>query len=351
MNKIILYGSYGYTGSLIAEMAAESEMHVLLSGRNAEKLQVQSEKLGLPHAKASLDMPDELDALMNAGDVVLHCAGPYLHTWRAMAEACLRNRCHYLDITGEIDVFESLKKLDEIFKSRGIMAMPGVGFDVVPTDCLALYLSKKIDNPTHLELAFVGLSGGISRGTTKTMIENMGEGGAVRKNGEIVSVPAAHRVKEVHFGNIKKRAVSIPWGDVSTAYTTTGIDNIIVYAALPGNVIRSMKWSRWLAPILRTGFVKKRMMKKADERAPGPGETARKKGRSLVWGQVKNESGEQAGALINTKEAYQLTAEMAFQISGMVLDGKYEPGYKTPAGFFGHELIMKIEGTEMSDMS
>lgn len=339
MNKIILYGSYGYTGNLIAEIASLENSDMLLSGRNEEKLASQSKRLNIPYQKASLDSAEELDILLNPGDVVLHCAGPFVNTWKPMAEACLRKRCHYLDITGEITVFEALKNLDNAFKSRGIMAMPGVGFDVVPTDCMALFLSKQIENPSHLELAFMGLGGGISQGTAKTMIENLGKGGAVRRDGNIVAVPPAWKVKEIEYGDIKRRSVSIPWGDVSTAYTTTGIENIIVFTALPDKVIRSMKWSRWFAPLLRTEFVKKRLRKKVEARPPGPDEKARNEGRSLVWGEVRNDAGERVRALIDTKEGYRLTAEMSLIIAGMVLAGEYRPGYGTPAGVYGEDLI------------
>ena len=42
-----------------------------------------------------------------------------------MADACLRNRVHYLHITGEIDVFEALAARDAEAKSRGVMLLPG----------------------------------------------------------------------------------------------------------------------------------------------------------------------------------------------------------------------------------
>jgi short subunit dehydrogenase-like uncharacterized protein len=345
MNKIILYGSYGYTGNIIAEIAAEDNREVLLSGRNAEKLHEQAEKLGLPRMRASLELPGELDALMSPGDVVLHCAGPYVHTWKTMAEACLRNRCHYLDITGEIEVFESLKQKGPEFAEANIMSMPGVGFDVVPTDCMALFLSKQISDPTHLEMALKGLGGGISRGTLKTMIENLGSSGAVRINGRIEKVPVAWRVKDIDFGGKVSRVVTIPWGDVSTAYTTTGIENITLYIALPSKVIRSMKWSRWMAPLLKTSMVKKFLKKRVDRGAPGPAEQKRKESRSIVWGSVRNKMGEEASAIIETKEAYQLTAEMAWHIACRVSDGDFSPGYQTPAGAYGDELIFQIDGT------
>jgi short subunit dehydrogenase-like uncharacterized protein len=59
--------------------------------------------------------------------VVLCAAGPFSTTSRPVADACLRSRVHYLDITGEIDVFEALAARDAEAKARGIMLLPGVG--------------------------------------------------------------------------------------------------------------------------------------------------------------------------------------------------------------------------------
>jgi len=121
-----------------------------------------------------------------------------------MSSACLRTGTHYLDITGEIDVFESLSKKDAEAKSAGVMLMPGVGFDVVPSDCLALHLKNRLPSADTLRLAFFGM-GRISHGTQKTMTMNMGKGGRVRRNGEIIDVPSAFRERVIDFGDHKKQ--------------------------------------------------------------------------------------------------------------------------------------------------
>src|SRR5207237_1168186 len=71
--------------------------------------------------------------------LVLHCAGPFIHTSRPMVEACVKAGAHYLDITGEIAVFESILNRDE----QHVTLLPGVGFDVVPTDCLGAMLAPR----------------------------------------------------------------------------------------------------------------------------------------------------------------------------------------------------------------
>lgn len=351
MKKWVIYGSYGYTGNLIAEMAASSdEPDVILSGRNEKKLREQAERLDLEYRAADLGKPEDLDELLHDADVVLHCAGPFVHTWKPMAEACLRNSCHYLDITGEIEVFELLKKMGKEFQKRGLMAMSGVGFDVVPTDCLAALLHQKMPDATHLELAISGLGGGLSRGTAKTMVENLGSGGAVRNGGEIEEVPAAYLTRKVRFEDKWKDVVSIPWGDISTAYTSTGIGNIVVYAAVPSKNIKKMKWLNRLGPIVRSDMVKSYLKSKIDEKEPGPTEKERREGQSLLWGQVSNSKAESVTALLKTKEGYQLTAETAFEIVKKCMKGEFESGYQTPSAVYGADFILQFENSEITYM-
>ncbi|WP_069130706.1 saccharopine dehydrogenase family protein [Rhodohalobacter halophilus] len=344
----VLYGSYGYTGNLIAEIASKRGANVTLSGRNEDKLRDQAERLGLDYEASDLADTESMDHLLGRHDAVLHCAGPFIHTWQPMAEACLRNRCHYLDITGEIPVFESLKKLDPHFQKKNLMAMPGVGFDVVPSDCLASLLYKKLPDATHLELAISGLGGGLSCGTAKTMIENLGSGGAVRIGGEIEQVPAAYLVRKIRFGDQWRTAVSIPWGDISTAYTSTGIGNIVVYAAVPKKMIQRMKWMNRLGPVVKNNRVKSFLNSQVEKGKPGPTKKEREKGESLVWGTVSNSKGDSVVALLKTMEGYRLTAETSSEIVHRVLSGNFRKGYQTPSLVYGGEFILEFEKSELN---
>lgn len=340
--KIVIYGSYGYTGRLISELASKSSYNVLLSGRNRDKLEHQSEKLGLPFMAASLDRPDDLDRLLANASVVIHCAGPFHQTWKPMLDACIRNSCHYLDITGEIDVFEGIKSRDGKIKDAGIMAMPGTGFDVVPTDCMALHLKKKLPDAENLELAFMGLGGGVSHGTAQTMVDNLGNGSLIRENGKIKKVRAAYQVREIDFGHEKKTAASIPWGDVSTAYFTTGIPNITVYTAMDRAGIRILKLSNIVGPILRLNGVKSLIKKWINKNVSGPDDESREKGKSVIWGRVENRKGETKQARLSTQEGYKLTANTAWRIAQKVVSGNYILGYQTPAAVYGEELILEF---------
>ncbi|MEM9731829.1 MAG: saccharopine dehydrogenase NADP-binding domain-containing protein, partial [Myxococcota bacterium] len=260
--KILVYGSYGYSGDLVARFAKEEGVEVVLSGRNPERLRAQAAKYDLPFVVADLDDPASIRSALEGKAVVVHCAGPFVRTYKAMAAACLATQTHYTDITGEATVFAALWTRDEPAKAASVMLLPGTGFDVVPSDCLAAHVKSRMPDATHLTLAWRGRGGGVSHGTATTMAENFAAGGMVRRNGELTPVPTAHATRTIDFGNGKPaHCMTIPWGDVVTAYKSTEIPNIEVYTEAPANAARMLRLSRPLLPLLNAGPVQ-RMLKK-----------------------------------------------------------------------------------------
>ena len=325
---LLVYGAYGYTGRLIVHEALAAGLRPVLSGRDPRALATVAEPLGLEHRPAALDDARALDAALDGMRVVLHCAGPFVHTSRPMADACLRRGVHYLDITGELTVFEALAARDAEARERGVTLLPGVGFDVVPSDCLAAHLARRLPGATHLALAFRGL-GGLSRGTAATMAENAGAGGAVRRDGRIVKVPPGWRSREIDFGDgVRSLAATIPWGDVSTAYHSTGIPNVEVYMAMSPGMLRSLRLSRWLAPLLRAGPVRRWLVARARARKAGPSEASRRRGESRLWGEARDAGGRTATARLVTPEGYTLTARTAVASARRVLAGGVATGFR-----------------------
>ena len=263
-----------------------------------------------------------------------------------MVEACLRLGKHYLDITGEIAVFEAMARRDEAAKKSGVMIMPGVGFDVVPSDCLALHLKNRLPTATNLTLAFYGL-GGISHGTRATMTMNVGSGGAIRRDGEIRRVPAAYKTREIDFGEFTKNAVTIPWGDVATAFNSTGIPNIEVFAALPEANLKMLKLSRYVGWLLKAKPVQNYLQKKIP--AGGPSAEARAEGKTYLWGEASDEQGNKIEARLICPEGYTTTVLTALHIAGKILEGNFRDGFQTPAKCYGADLILEIEGTKRMD--
>lgn len=348
---LLIYGSTGYTGRLVVAEALARGLAPTLSARNAEALRAQAEPLGLPWRAASLDDPASLDRAMEGARVVLHCAGPFSQTWRAMSDACLRNAAHYLDITGEILVFESLARRDAEARAAGIMLLPGAGFDVVPSDCLAAHLKRRMPDAVRLMLAFRGL-GGPSRGTLATMTQGLGRPGAVRRGGRIVPVPPAWRTRRIDYGDGKLRdSTTIPWGDVSTAFYSTGIPDIEVYMSMSPATRRGAKLSRYIGPLLRTSLVQSYLASKLRRGPAGPSDAARARSESLLWGMAEASDGRRVECRLRTPNGYTLTAQTSVLLAEKALRGEARAGFQTPARAYGADVILEVPGVVRTDVA
>jgi short subunit dehydrogenase-like uncharacterized protein len=349
-NTIILYGSYGYTGKIVAQECKAKNLNVILAGRNKESLQKQSEETGYPFDVVDISDSTALKNLLKKGVLVIHCGGPFKFTAKAMADACLETKTHYTDITGEHQVFELLAGYDKKGKDSGIMIMPGTGFDVVPSDCLALHLKNRLPSATHLQLAFTMSKGGMSRGTSKSMTEGFGYGSLIRKDEKLTPVNLGEKVLDVDFGPFKTATLNIPWGDISTAWRSTGIPNIEVYTGATDKMIRNARMTKYFNWLLRQRWVKNYMIKKIDQKPAGPSEERRNSGRSFLWGKVWDSKGKTCVSQLETHSGYTLTAKTAVLIAEKILSGNFKTGYQTPAMAYGADLIMEIEQTTRKDL-
>lgn len=350
MKTFLIYGSYGYTGRLIAEHAVQQGLKPILAGRDEKRLRAQAESLGLEYRAFSLENKTALASALNEVDAVLHCAGPFVLTFRQMAEACIANGVHYIDISGEIEGFEALRAMDEKAKQAGVMLLPGAGFDVVPSDCLIKYLSNQLPTATHARLYIRSVRGGVSRGTARSGIENMHRQGRIRRDGKIIQVPPAWQVKEIDFGRGPVKLVSIGWGDVSTAYHSTGIPNIETYMAFPPMMIDAMYASRVIGPLLYLRPVKEFL--KWLVRLflpPGPSPERNENGFSLMIAEV-SDGKRTLRAKLRTPEGYRLTALTSVEIMKRILSSDHKPGFHTPSTAFGPDFILQFPGVVREDL-
>jgi short subunit dehydrogenase-like uncharacterized protein len=337
----MIYGANGYTGQLVAEAGKARGLSPVLAGRGADGVRGVAERLGLSWRAFSLDKPD-----LAGISLVLHCAGPFSRTSRPMVDACLAAGAHYLDVTGEIDVFEAILARDGEARQRGVVLLPGVGFDVVPSDCLAAMLKERLPSATSLELAFASL-GRSSPGTMKTMIENAPRGGRVRRGGKIVEVPNAWLVKEIPFADKSRTAMSIPWGDVATAWKSTGIPDITVYIAAKPAAIRAARLSRFVAPLLGLAPVQAFLKARVERSVRGPGAEERARGSMQLWGRASDGT-RSVEMKMTLPEGYAFTAEAAIACTERVLAGGVKPGAWTPALAFGADFVRSLSGVRIS---
>jgi short subunit dehydrogenase-like uncharacterized protein len=339
----MVYGANGYTGELIAREATRRGLKPILAGRSRGKIEPLAKELGLEVRDFILG--DVAAAVALAGvSLVLHCAGPFSATSAPMIAACLQARAHYLDITGEISVFEHAMQQDAMARAAGIAVCPGVGFDVIPTDCIAATLKAALPDATHLALGFDSRSG-FSPGTAKTSVEGLAQGGKIRRDGKIVTVPLAYKTRRIDFGDGEKLAMTIPWGDVSTAFYTTGIPNIEVYIpGSPAMVARARRANhiRWL---LALGFVQSYLKRRIEKSVKGPGPEKRDAWPTYVWGEVSNTQGQTKTARISTANGYNLTVTGALAVVEHLMHNPVPGGAFTPARLVGPELVTRLPGS------
>lgn len=334
----MIYGVTGYTGKLILEEAVKRGEKPVIAGRNLESLKALSNQYNLPYKAFSLDNPYEIFNHIQGVKAVLHCAGPFSQTSRPMLDACLKSHIHYLDITGEIDVFEAVFKRKKEAQDQNCIAIPGVGFDVLPSDCLAALLKKKMPDATHLELAFHGW-GKLSPGTTKTIIENLSRGSRIRKEGVIQDIPAFSLSTMAQFSDASIPVHVAAWGDVSTAYYSTGIPNITVYAEAPTALVKFRKVLEKVAPLTQIQPIQKALKKTIEKYVKGPTKEEQARGKVHLWGRVKNSKGESKEATLDVCEAYHFTALTAVTSVQKILSLSIPGGCYTPSLAFGPEII------------
>jgi short subunit dehydrogenase-like uncharacterized protein len=347
MGKFLIYGAYGYTGKIIVERAVERGLTPILGGRNLHKIKAIADQYNLAYIHLKASDVDGWSKALEQVDLVLNCAGPFALTVEYIVPFCLRSNTHYLDITGEIDVFSYIASLDREAKTSSVVLLPGVGFDIVPTDCLGAQLHEQLPDATHLELAFQGNSG-ISRGTALSMARRYHEGGTIRENGKLTPVPIAYEVKPIYFGGMDRTCMTIPWGDVYTAYHTTGIKNIKVYTGVNQKTLKSLLSYKKLTWIAKTAVAQWLMRKIIRKKVDGPSAEARANNQTYLWGKVWNEAGKSVSMEMTTPESYHLTALTAIASVEKVLSGEVAPGYQTPVKAFGNKFIEEFDRVNIS---
>jgi len=344
----MIYGVTGYTGRLIAEAAKARGLSPTLAGRNAEKVRAIANELDLPWAAFSVDDKDAVATALKEKTLVLSVAGPFSATADQMMEACIKTGTHYLDVTGEIAVFELAAKKDARAKAAGVTLLPGVGFDVVPSDCLAAHTAARSKKPVSLKLA-IKSDGNASRGTAKTGVETLGAGTAVRRGGQIHYVRAGSLIRKFDFGHGSEDYIAVSWGDVSTAYYSTSIGDIEVYFPHEGPIKTMTTMSKYLGPLMKTNWCQNFLKKQIDKMPAGPTEEQRANAETILRAEVMDESGAIFISQLKTPNGYSLTSDSAIICVQKILVGDIEFGFKTPSLAFGAGLIDEMQGCILKD--
>lgn len=303
---------------------------------------------GLEHRAFDLRMPERIDAGLAGMRAVLHMAGPYSQTGRPMADACIRTGVHYLDITGETRVVESFARLDGSARERGVMVMPSVGFDVVPTDCLAAHVARHVPDAQTLAIAMTSLAF-ITRGSARTAMEAAGAG-IGRRDGRIVPVGLASIERRFDFGDGPRACINCTWGDVANAWYTTGIPDIDVFFEGTPFLRALLGLANLYSPLLRTAAGQAWLRAHVDMLPEGPSAPKRDSTRMVIVAQATHPDGRRKTARLHTPEAYSFTGIASAHVARRVLAGDFEPGFQTPGRVFGPDFVLSLPGVSREDL-
>ena len=344
----MIYGAYGYTGALVAEEAIRRGHRPVLAGRSAEKLAPLAERLGLDSVVLDLTDEERLSRVLQDFDLVFHAAGPFVYTSAPMVRACLKAGANYLDVTGEVKVFEEILSQDQQARERGIALIPGVGFDVVATDCLARHVAEQIAHPPRLDIA-TSITSNVSPGTAKTMLNALPMGTLARRQGRLVRISVRQGMKRTRFLDREQAVLPVSLADIASAYRTTGAPDITTYTAFPE---RTAALFRRAEPVFRrvfaVGWLRRMAQRWIERSVRGPDEHMRQTERSQVWVRARNDAGVEKQAWLETSEAYQFTAVAGVRCVEKVLADPPQ-GAMTPALAFGADFVLEIPGTRHED--
>lgn len=347
-DPILLYGATGYSGGLVARELCRRGLRPVLGGRDARRTAAAAEALGLPHRVASVDDPAGLAAALADVAVVVNAAGPFSHTAWPIVQACLERGVHYLDLSGEVPAVDRLSTLHAAARQRGVMVLPSVGFDVVPTDCLAAHVARRCVRGRTLTTA-VSRPGFLSPGSAKTLLENV-DLGVARRDGAIRPMRLGSLERSFDFGGGRRPCLNVSFVDVVTAFFTTGIRNITTFAeATP--LLRLLPVGLAMAPWLRTpvGDAVGRALADLVWRDP-PGDVDPRRFAMTVVAEVEDGNGGRVRARLTTPEAYDFTGVTAAAIAARVVAGDAEPGFQTPARMFGADFVTTFPGVRREDL-
>ncbi|WP_395608041.1 saccharopine dehydrogenase family protein [Pseudomonas sp. B22129] len=318
MKTLMIYGATGYTGRMAAEQAKELGLNLVIAGRDEARLASLAAALGVPY-RVFVAQESRLEGI----DVLLNFAGPFAHTAEPLMRACIASGTDYLDITAEINVYRLAEQLGS---GADVMLLPGVGWDVVPTDCLAMHVASRVRQPRALNIA-LQVPGTMSRGSAMSVGEILGAGVMVRIDGALVATPDAP-LQHLDFGDGPVLCAPLSFGDLVSAWHSSSIPNIAMFVHVTGEAFPEGDLS--LLP-------------------DGPTQTQRDAHRARAVAEVTGADGSVARSVIETVNGYSYTPLAAVEAARRVLGGERRPGFETPAKLFGVGFAQTIAGTRIID--
>jgi short subunit dehydrogenase-like uncharacterized protein len=219
---------------------------------------------------------------------------------------------------------------------------------VVPTDCLAGYVASKLERPASLVVALRGLEDA-SQGTLRTAIRQVSKPVLCRRAGAIVALHD-RSPRWIDFGSGGEPCVPVSWGDVATAFHSTGVGNITVYFRRT-NLLRSADILGTLfGPLLRSRVGQIGLAAIVRSLREGPSQAERINRRATIWAEAIDNSGRSSRASLSTPDAYDFAANSALEIASRVSSLPASLGLVTPFQAFGADFVLSLPGCSRTDI-
>ena len=342
----MLYGVTGKTGRMVLNHALERGHRPVIAGRNAEKVRELAELHALPWESFDLRDSTMIDSFLAPVDLVVNMAGPYTSTAVPIVQAAIRAGTDYIDVSGELSVFQALLELDDDARGRNVMILPGCGFEIVPSDALALRLAERMPEAVSLELA-ISSANRISAGTFKAATGVIADGGFVRRNGELVPEPLGTEGPNVRFHQGERKTIHAPLPDLVSAWWATGIGEITTLFALPPGAGFARHLGPSLQRALRIRPLRRLLNASATLGTSRSTELNSDSGSGSFWGRVTAKDGRTVEAWIETGEPYTFTACAVIQGVELCAE-ETRPGFQTPATAFGVDFAENVSGNTIT---
>ncbi len=130
MHDVLILGGYGNFGKRIAAGLARHGVPIIIAGRDANKAEELAARLrtqGGVATSAAFDVEKELESRLLAlkPGVVVNTCGPFQGKNYAVAEACIRQKVHYIDLADGRDFVIGITRLDEVAKAAEVSVISG----------------------------------------------------------------------------------------------------------------------------------------------------------------------------------------------------------------------------------
>jgi short subunit dehydrogenase-like uncharacterized protein len=325
------------------------ECPFLVAGRDEEKLSQLAGRLDCEYRVASLGSPDQLRAMLQDMDLLVHAAGPFHETTAPMLSACLDTNTHYLDLSAEAESIELVAARHRQAQAANIMCMPGVGVDVVPSDCLAAQLVERLPSTDRLSFG-ISLPKLLTAGSARNFAAHAGMPVLVRRGGKLKKLEPGIIERKFDYGEGPSVSSAISWGDIASAWYSTGVGNISCYLETTAGLRFAMAHASIVGPLLKNPWARFLTDTASDVMFTGPSEDQEENERGCVVVEAEDRCGRVAMSRIQFPESYSFTAKICAVTVDRIRKGRWASGFQTPSRVFGADYIRQFDDVVIEEI-